>query len=61
MKTQNEVRREFLGYYEDLCEAQRLDGAPIPRKSEEWDYFLETNILNGDLPSTAAQWACPRK
>ena len=61
MKTENEVREEFFGYYSDLRDAQIADGCPAPCKADEWDFFIAANIAAGDLPTSARNWKCPRR
>jgi hypothetical protein len=61
MKTKSEIREEFLGYYEDLRDAQVADGCGVPSKSDEWEFFLGHHIAEGLVPASARNWPCPRK
>jgi len=61
MKTKDQIRHEFLGYYSDFREAQIADECPPPIKSEVWEFFVGAYIDMGDLPESARKWPCPRK
>lgn len=61
MKTQDQIREEFLGYYSDLRDAQIADEAPVPPKGEEWEFFINHFVAEGLAPASARNWPCPRK
>ena len=61
MKTKEEIRDEFLGYYSDLRDAQLADGCAVPSKGDEWELFINHHIAEGIAPTSASEWPCPRK
>lgn len=60
-KIKEQIRKDFLGYYADLADAQRLDGASVPSKADEWELFINHLIAEGLAPVSASKWPCPRK
>lgn len=59
MKTEQQVRREFAAYFLDLKESIESEGGKVA-KSDEWGFFIQHLVDNGELPADAVKWKCPR-
>jgi hypothetical protein len=61
MKTEAEVRRKFASYFLDLCEENAREGiGATSSKAEEWRFFVDHFISEGQVPPSASRWKCPR-
>jgi len=59
MKTEPQARSEFAAYFLDLQADARASGAAVDRATE-WEFFLQAEIEEGNLPASATAWKCPR-
>lgn len=59
MKTNAQVRKEFAYYFLDLKETNEREGCKVS-KSDEWRFFIQHMVDEGDLPAEAIDWPCPR-
>ena len=59
MKTNPQVRKEFAHYFLDLKESIEREGGKVS-KADEWKFFIQHMVDDGDLPAEAIDWACPR-
>ena len=59
MKTEKQARLEFAHYFICLKESMASEGGRVS-KSAEWERRVEHWIEEGDAPSDAVNWKCPR-
>lgn len=58
-KTEKQVRKEFAIYFLDLKQSMADEGGKVS-KSNEWEFFIQNMIDDGDVPAEAINWKCPR-
>lgn len=57
--TETQARSKFAAYFLDLQADMARDGV-IVSKQTEWDFYIEHGIDEGELPTEARSWKCPR-
>jgi hypothetical protein len=60
VKTQDQARREFAIYYEEVNADSKRDGGGGVHKSELWDMFINHGIEEERFPADATNWKMPR-
>lgn len=56
---QDTARRKFAAYFLDLKASIEAEGGKVS-KSAEWERCIEHWIAEGEAPTTAKTWKCPR-
>ena len=59
LKNEVQARQEFATYFIDLRNSISSEGGKV-NKYTEWEFFIKHMIDEGELPSEAINWKCPR-
>lgn len=59
MKTEQQARKEFAAYFLGLKESMESEGGKVG-KTAEWEFFIQHLVDEGELPTEAVTWKCPR-